>query len=438
MKQFIQGTPEAFADLQRRLGHSTLVFNDCEFPPGSTPARGRVAFEARPDNRYALLVDLGTRYPGADAIRPLFSDGERVFPNFESLVGFFKGPLNDVFASTNRLSPEDITNLDAVTDAMAARRQAVTDIHPDAIRERIEASIYGQESAVRTIADLAARHISRLEPNRPATVFLLGPTGVGKTSACQALADALDDTGYQFLRLDMAEYQEAYRVSQLLGSPQGYVGHNEGSQFIRHLARHPKSIILFDEIEKAHPDVFRMLMNLMDAGRITSPTSIDGKYEIDARNAILAFTSNLGAERLLAETHRLDRDAGEDAIDELCRRHLIEQRIPRELVGRIQAFALFQPLEARHRAAAMVGAIERIGRAYGVTVREVAPEVVADLIARGDQRFGVRQDEYLIERTLARLFIDAYRDGLRQTAILHDPIRVVAASQEDEPVALAA
>ena len=106
-------------------------------------------------------------------------------------------------------------------------------------------------------------------------MFAVGPSGVGKTRAAEALAQALNGlleagAGYQFLRLDMAEYQESHRVSQLLGAPQGYVGHGEGSQLLDTLAANPRTIVLFDEIEKAHPSILRVLMNAMDAGRLSS------------------------------------------------------------------------------------------------------------------------------------------------------------------------
>ncbi|AGX88734.1 AAA family ATPase [Candidatus Symbiobacter mobilis] len=429
MKQFINGSGDAFADLRQRLTRSTVVFSDCTLPSGCQPQRGRVGFEARPSGRYALLVDPGTAYAGTAELRPLFESGEIVFDSFDALIRFVQGPLSDAFdgrASSQAQAPETLTDLDAVADAVSERQKAIADIRVEDIQQSIQSTIFGQDSAVQTIAELAVRHASRRQPTRPTTLFLLGPTGVGKTSACQALAQSLKDSGYQFLRLDMAEYQEAYRVSQLLGSPQGYAGHGDSSQFIRHLARYPKSVLLFDEIEKAHRDVFRMFMNLMDAGRISSAASVDGRHEIDARESILAFTSNLGADRLLGDIDQLERNAGEDLIDELCRRHLVEQHIPRELVGRIQAFALFRPLESRHRAAAMVAAIERTGRTYGVSVKEVTPESVAELIARADQRFGVRQDEYLIERSLGKAFINAYRDGLQDVRVVHSPLRVDA------------
>lgn len=435
MRQFTQGNQQAFADLEQRLAHAELVFRDCEFPPGCQPNMGRVGFSRRGEDRYALMVDPGIRYQGnSPEILQLFRDSEIIFDSFGTLVEFCQDTVRKAFEATPAQdftkkhsamrTPSATTNLDAVSEALENQHRQQTMCLPGAtnISQRIATEVFGQDDALKVIADRASLHIARIAPVRPSTLFLLGPTGVGKTSAAEALARILSDissTNYRYLRLDMAEYQEAYRVSQLIGAPQGYVGHSDGAQLTRHLAKHPRSIILFDEIEKAHPDVFRMLMNLMDAGRLSSPVSIDGKYEINASEAILIFTSNLGADHLLAEVDSASANDHADpaALDEICRQHLVQHRIPKELVARIQAFALFRALSSKHRAEAMVRAIQKTGIVYGIQVRRVAPEIVAGFLARTEQKFGVRQDEYLIERELGQLFVEAQREGAKEITL---------------------
>ena len=141
------------------------------------------------------------------------------------------------------------------------------------------------------------RHLARKRPARPAVIFALGPSGVGKTRTAEVIPKVLrefddENISYQSLRLDMTEYQEAHRVSQLIGAPQGYIGHGEGSQLVDALRANPRTIVLFDEIEKAHQDVFNALLQILDEGRLT-----DGQGRVVSfRNTVIIMTSNVGSQ----------------------------------------------------------------------------------------------------------------------------------------------
>ena len=164
------------------------------------------------------------------------------------------------------------------------------------MEERIHERLIGQDRAVRSVADAVRRSRAGIsDPNRPTGSFLfLGPTGVGKTELAKSLAEFLFDDETAMVRIDMSEYMEKHSVSRLVGAPPGYVGYEEGGQLTESVRRRPYSVILLDEVEKAHPDVFNILLQVLDDGRLT-----DGQGRtVDFRNTILVLTSNLGSQFL--------------------------------------------------------------------------------------------------------------------------------------------
>lgn len=158
--------------------------------------------------------------------------------------------------------------------------------------------VVGQEEAVKAVAKAVKRgRVGLKDPNRPIGSFLfLGPTGVGKTELSKALAEAVFGSEQAMIRVDMSEYMEKHSVSKLVGSPPGYVGYEEGGQLSEKVRRNPYSVILFDEIEKAHPDVFNILLQVLDDGHITDSQG----RKVDFKNTILIMTSNAGAQSIMA------------------------------------------------------------------------------------------------------------------------------------------
>lgn len=161
------------------------------------------------------------------------------------------------------------------------------------MEERLKGRVVGQDEALELVANAVRRSRSGLsDPNRPIGSFIfLGPTGVGKTETARALAEFLFDDDQAIVRIDMSEYQERHTVARLIGAPPGYVGYEEGGQLTEAIRRRPYSIVLFDEIEKAHSDVFNILLQVLDDGRLT-----DGQGRtVDFRNTVIIMTSNLGS-----------------------------------------------------------------------------------------------------------------------------------------------
>ena len=206
------------------------------------------------------------------------------------------------------------------------------------MEEQIEKRVVGQDEAVRAVSTAVRRARAGLQdPNRPIGSFMfLGPTGVGKTELTKALAEFLFDDEHALIRIDMSEYMEKHSVARLIGAPPGYVGYEEGGALTEAVRRRPYQVVLFDEIEKAHPDVFNVLLQVLDDGRLT-----DGQgHTVDFRNTLLVMTSNIGAEYLVAQPEGDDTEKVRDVVMAEVR-----ARFRPEFLNRIDEIILFHRLK---------------------------------------------------------------------------------------------
>ncbi len=263
----------------------------------------------------------------------------------------------------------------------------------DALRERV----VGQDDAVRVVSEAVRRSRAGLgDPSRPIGSFLfLGPTGVGKTELCKALASFLFNTEEAMTRIDMSEYMERHAVARLIGAPPGYVGYEEGGRLTEAVRRRPYGVILLDEIEKAHPDVYNILLQVLDDGRLT-----DGQGRtVDFRNTIVVMTSNIGSGKLL----ELANSGAQDWEIEAAVNEELKQTLRPELLNRIDEVSVFHQLK-RSQIAAIVEiqlADLRKRLAEQEIEIEVSEEALAKLAEEGwDPAFGARPLKRVIQRRL--------------------------------------
>jgi ATP-dependent Clp protease ATP-binding subunit ClpB len=243
------------------------------------------------------------------------------------------------------------------------------------MEDELHRRVVGQEAAIRAIADAVRRSRAGLnDPRKPIGSFLfLGTTGVGKTELAKALAEFLFNDDNMLTRIDMSEYQERHSVSRLIGAPPGYVGYDEGGQLTEAVRRKPYSVVLLDEIEKAHPDVFNILLQVLDDGRLT-----DNKGRtVDFRNTIIIMTSNMGSQ-LIRENFEGAADANGDVPAEVVERtrdevvDLMKQVLKPEFLNRIDEIVMFTPLTRRDTLKIVdiqLGVIERMLAHNGIELR---------------------------------------------------------------------
>jgi len=289
------------------------------------------------------------------------------------------------------------------------------------MEDRLHSRVVGQDEAVGLVADAIRRSRAGLsDPNRPYGSFLfLGPTGVGKTELTKALADFLFDSDEHMIRIDMSEFMEKHSVARLIGAPPGYVGYEEGGYLTEAVRRKPYSVVLLDEVEKAHPDVFNVLLQVLDDGRLT-----DGQGRtVDFRNTVIVMTSNLGSQQIQHMSGQPYEDVKEVVWEE------IKQHFRPEFLNRIDEVVVFHALDKAHIEKIAGIQVDRLAKRMAAQdmVLEVSDAALAELARGGfDPVFGARPlkraIQQMLENPIAKLILQGkfgpndvvpvdYRDG---------------------------
>ncbi len=290
------------------------------------------------------------------------------------------------------------------------------------LEEELHGRVIGQDEAIRAIADAVRRSRAGLnDPRRPIGSFIfLGTTGVGKTELAKALAEYLFDDENMMTRIDMSEYQEKHAVSRLVGAPPGYVGYDEGGQLTEAVRRKPYSVVLFDEIEKAHPDVFNILLQVLDDGRLT-----DNKGRmVNFKNTIIIMTSNMGSSVIRDNFAKMTPEDRDEVVEntKMAVLDMLKQTIRPEFLNRIDETIMFTPLnqaEIEEIVGLQVKSVRKMLAANGITL-EVTPEALKFLAEEGyDPEFGARP----VKRVIHRLVLNRLsKDILAQTVDKERPI----------------
>lgn len=395
--------------IRERSRNVCMVLQNQEMPPGCHPRFGRVGVE-QSAGTVLLLVDRCVApedLPG-DVARWL-REGTRRFADFEELVAWLRGPLRTAYGHAGGSASAEADPGEAEDPVPAPQF-----LEASSLAARIRRHVVGQDPALRVLAAETSAFLAQVAPRRPLTVLLVGPTGVGKTSAALTLAETLEDlTGgeWGFVRVDGAEYQESHTTAKLLGSPPGYIGYGDPTP-LDVLRSTPRSVILIDEIDKVAPEVFRLLMGLMDYGKLR-----DGRGEIDGRRAILLLTSNLAAEALLGELDGSLDDS--DRIDRVVRERYRSEGVAPELMGRITSTVLFGRLDHGDRLAIVELSVHSVAATYGVEVRAIEPALLFRMLSGEiDAESGARAVEYRVSRVLNPVLADVARAGVTTPIVL--------------------
>ena len=278
-----------------------------------------------------------------------------------------------------------------------------------ALPEQLHMRVVGQDDAVQKVSDAIIRSKAGIkDPTKPIGSFLfMGPTGVGKTELAKTLAEALFDDENSMVRIDMSEYMEKHSVSRLIGAPPGYVGYDEGGQLTEAVRRKPYSVVLFDEIEKAHPDVFNVLLQVLDDGRITDSK---GKT-VDFKNTVIILTSNLGSQYLLEgiDTNGEITDEARASVDAL-----LKQSFRPEFLNRLDEIILFKPLQKSDISRIIDLSIKDINKRLADRDMhlKMTPEAITYCVDNGyDPQFGARPLKRFIQKNVETLAAKAILEG---------------------------
>ena len=271
------------------------------------------------------------------------------------------------------------------------------------LEDELHERVIGQDEAIAAVADAVRRSRAGLQdPKRPIGSFIfLGTTGVGKTELAKALAEFLFDDETMMTRIDMSEYQEKHSVSRLVGAPPGYVGYDEGGQLTEAIRRKPYSVVLFDEIEKAHPDVFNILLQVLDDGRLT-----DNKGRVvNFKNTIIIMTSNMGSSYIQSQMEKLNGSNKEEVVEETKKEvmNMLKKTIRPEFLNRIDETIMFLPLtekEIKQIVLLQIKGVQKMLAENGVELQLTDNAINFIAQAGYDPEFGARPVKRAIQRYL--------------------------------------
>lgn len=417
---------QACIDIHWRQGKA-YEFQDCEMPAGCRPERTSVGF-LRQGERYALYWRPAVTYQGkSPVLTVLFGRNIWRFDSFQALSARLQSLRREVEPGTaSPPRPERRT-------VLRERQAASLEVWPALYRrlaEELGKAVLGQDHAVEAAAFRLYAHVGKQAPARPLSLIFHGPTGVGKSELGKALAPALErccGKHYQFVWTELNTFTQPHSVHRLTGAPPGYVGY-EDQPIFEAVRRSPRTVFMFDELEKAHPEVLKVFMSILDEGRCTAHRADNGgERELDFRQCIFVFTTNadltaaggrrrlgFSGEGIAPEADGRQEKAASPAElarrlfteNEEARRAMVRHGVLTEIAGRFSGLIGFQQLDDAARLAITAKQIRALGREYGLEITSVAPETVQAL-APGRDALSMRSSVSVLEGVLTPLFSQA-------------------------------
>ena len=323
-------------------------------------------------------------------------------------------PAKQAAASEIQVTMDDVAKvIELWTGIPAVKIRETEFVKLAGLENALKQKVIGQDEAVHLVAQAIKRSRADLSGRRrPASFIFVGPTGVGKTELVKQLAEQLFDGPDPLIRLDMSEYMEKYAVSRMIGSPPGYVGYEEAGQLTEKVRRRPYSVVLFDEIEKAHPDIQNILLQILEDGQLTDAMG----RKADFRNTIVLLTSNLGARFLAGQNAPLGFAAGAEAVFEKQSAQAVEEAkkwFRPELLGRLDEVIVFRPLGEENLCAIaekMLCQLEQRAARSGYRLRHT-PQVGAALAARAQSAYGARELRRQVDRAVEQALANRIAAG---------------------------
>ena len=442
--QFCSCGPEVREALRSRIDDlgdqgRSYEFPDCRMPEGCVPQQAVLGFLKR-DRGYLLYWRPAVAYQGTSVVlAALFARSVWRFDSYGALTARLASLRREAEGSAFRPLRPPVSAEESASPWPPLYRR---------LREELEARVLGQPRAVEAAAFRLYSHAGKKAPARPLSLVFHGPTGVGKSELGKALAPALErccGRRYSFVWTELNTFTEAHSVHRLTGAPPGYVGY-EDQPIFEAVRRDPFTVFMFDELEKAHPEVLKVFMSILDEGRCTARRADEqGNRELDFRRCILVFTTNadltaaggrpLGFSQDRAPLREKAADPGEPAgpaelaerlfrENEEARRAMVRLGVLREIAGRFSGIIGFRALDEEARQAVTVKQIAALGREYGVDVVRVAPET-AWALTPGRDALSVRSSACVLESLLAPLLTAAQGQTAYRLTGLPGSLRLV-------------
>lgn len=429
-------TPDSeFQYLDSNLrSHGVQVFSNCELPPECTPICTALIFTYA-DGEYRVRFHDPISYSGSDiGFSTLCREQEMAFQSMDEMKSFLRN-MEITPQVYNRDERTEGNHMQARTMPTTERQQLNLNrnnahkgkrLNAERLFQDMTTIVRGQDEAVKVVTNYACACAAKINPTRPISILVSGPTGMGKSLMGESLVYALNQQiadaqkHYDKILINCNEMTENHEVSRLIGAPAGYTGYGDETQ-LSPVASNPYHVVIFDEIDKAAPKVLDVLMSAMDRGEIMLTKPVDGKTKLDMKRCILIFTSNIPLEEPRQPSHvgfqtssAYDSEvppASRIALVKHYRDILVAHGIRREIAARFTDIVRFEQLQGEAVVDIILQSIQQCAAEYGLNISYVAPEILQAIYDQAEMQYGARMANYLIQNALSLCFAQHVGDN---------------------------